>query len=88
MDELINYTEIFNRITQACPIYEKTAPTAYNWLNDLYIRIDEAPETVTLKELQLIEKLLENEEWINPNYLTNCIFKLLAPEDRKGLISY
>ena len=64
-------------LTAATAYYEKRAPTVESYLDDLYIRIHDAPETVRLVELLRVQRLRENGEWMHPNYAANVVYKLM-----------
>lgn len=63
-------------LTDVCDHYEKTAPTVHAFADDLYQRINSAPESVTLLEIIRLEGLLDTGEWEQPNYAANRIYKL------------
>jgi len=65
------------RIEEACAVYEKTAPTAHAWLDDLYRRINERPEAVVLPELLFLDRLVEDGEWMHSSYVANAVYHLL-----------
>lgn len=69
-------TDYLSFLTQACEVYEKSAPTVYNHCNDLYVRISEQPKSVTLKELFCVSRLLEEDQWEQANYAANRIYHL------------
>jgi len=65
-------------ITEACRHYQKSAPTVVDYLDDLYIRIDERPTSVRLTELLSVEKLKEEGIWEHPNYAANRVYHLMS----------
>lgn len=60
-------------LTEACRRYERTAPTVAAHCDDLYIRINEAPERVTLAELILVSAIWAD-EWETPNGAANLVY--------------
>ena len=71
--------------------YEKSAPPVSDYLNDLYIRIGESPETVTLVELTAVSALVGDDGlWEHPNYAANRFYKLAAAtgKDTTGLAGF
>ncbi len=74
MTRLLDLQPIFARLTEACDHYQTSAPTVCEWANDLYIRIGEQPERVTLRELLFVERLVEDECWMQPNYAANALY--------------
>jgi hypothetical protein len=73
--------EIQSLIVEACGHYERSAPIVHAWLDGLYIRMSDAPATVLLVELLLVERLREDGLWMQPNNAANQVFHLL---DRLG----
>lgn len=69
--------EAFERFIQvALATYQSSAPTVVSHLNDLYLRVIECPEQVTLFELTQVTKLLENSIWMQANHAANFIYRL------------
>lgn len=68
-------------LTAVVEHYERNAPRVSRWANELYVRVNEAPERVTLAELRGALALCEAGVWEHPNYAQNRIYKML---DRLG----
>lgn len=69
-------------IIEAVTHYEHSAPTVAAYINDLYLRLNENPDSVRLVEITTIGRLLENGIWDAPNMAANRIYHLM---DRLGL---
>lgn len=69
------------KLTEVAEHYDRAAPTVTEWANDLYIRINEAPASVALPELLMVERFVEEGAWMQPNYAANAVYHLL---DRLG----
>lgn len=63
------------KLTEACDHYEKTAPVVRDHCDDLYIRINESPDRVTLAELNQVAALW-SDDWMHPNYAANHVYRL------------
>ena len=70
----INGIQLF--LTECCEQYEKSAPTVDAYCNDLYIRINENPASVSLFELLKIQLLKDSNIWMNPNVAANYVYHL------------
>ena len=68
---------IQEQLTAVADHYDKTAPTVTEWANDLYIRINESPETVRLPELTMLSRFAEEGIWLQPNYAANQVYHLM-----------
>lgn len=64
-------------LTDAAMHYAKSAPTVADYLDDLYIRINEKPADVRLVELTRIQGLIEEGTWEHPNYAANRVYHLM-----------
>jgi len=62
-------------LARGCMIYQLTAPTVERYLDDLYVRIHDSPQSVTLRELMRVRQLHAN-DWLPPNYAANLVYKL------------
>jgi hypothetical protein len=82
MREFIDMQAIEGFLVEACERYEHTAPTVCDHINDLYVRLNETPEKVSVLELVRVLGLREEGEWEHPNYAANRIYKL---RDRLGM---
>ncbi len=77
-------------IEEAVPRYQKTAPTVAAYLDDLYIRMNEKPDDVTLSELTAVMALMDGDAWEQPNYAANRFYKLASRlgRDTTGLAGF
>jgi hypothetical protein len=66
-------------IQDACIHYEKSSPAVSNYLDNLYIRVSEDTQHVSLFELLRTHQLydVESEQWMNPNLAQNTVYKTL-----------
>ena len=67
--------------------YTKTAPTVSTWADDLYMRLAESPERVTVKELIMVGRLYDDDGWQLANYAANTAYKCAAV-DKTGWIDH
>lgn len=69
--------ELTHRLIEGAKHYEKSAPTVAEWADDLYQRIgDKRADHVTLSELLLASRLMEEGVWMHPNTAANNVYKL------------
>ena len=73
-----NYHEARGFLERACAHYEKSAPALCDWLDELYVALNESPMTVTVFELLQLAQLELNGEWEHPNYAQNRWYKVRA----------
>lgn len=71
-------------LADACDHYEKTAPTVHAFCDDLYIRMNENPQSVTLFELRKVSYLRDSEQWMQPNFAANFIYHLMNLQREMG----
>jgi len=66
-------------LESACLHYEKSSPAVSNYLDDLYIRVGEDTQHVTLFELLRSQQLydVESGEYMNANLAQNTVYKTL-----------
>lgn len=69
--QFIDFDALDKHLTAVCNEYERTAPPVANYANDLYIRLNEKPESVTVVEIQFVAVLLEGGVWMQANYAAN-----------------
>lgn len=88
--KLFDYKATRQFIEEAVGEYSKTAPTVAAYLNDLYIRLEEDPRTVSVMEIVTITRLRECEIWYAPNMAANFIYHLMDQlgMDTTGHIGY
>lgn len=73
---IIDRQQLDKAIEAACEHYQHSAPTVADWLDDLYIRLGEQPDSVALVEVFAVERLWDGDEWQQPNYAANAVYKL------------
>ena len=71
---MLDVHAISSFLTEVCEHYEKSAPTVRDWADDLYMRIGEAPERVSLLELGQALRLRQEGEWCPPNLAANEVY--------------
>lgn len=71
----MDVSQYLKKLEEACERYEKSAPTVAEHCNDLFARMNEAPDKVTLGEC-LSVAYIWRDEWMQPNYAANTIYKL------------
>jgi hypothetical protein len=69
--------EFMRFLEEAAGHYDKTAPTVEQFVDNLYRRMGEKPETVTLFEIMTVEELRQDGVWEQPNYAANRIYHLM-----------
>lgn len=87
---MIDWQAIDRLIEAATVHYERSAPTVADYLNHLYVRLDETPETVVVPELLFVLSLSEADEWMHPNQAANRLYKLMhrLGRDTVGMAGY
>lgn len=70
---MIDIDKIEKFVQDAVIHYEKSAPEATAYLDDLYVRIQEQAEDVSLRELMLVSHLMTESGWMDPHYAQNHI---------------
>jgi hypothetical protein len=76
---MFDFHEYRRMLTAACNTYEQSAPTVCDHCDDLYRRMDEAPDAVTLAELIEVQSLwaeADRDGWTPPQYAANRVYKL------------
>ena len=74
----IDLDGICRDLTAVAEHYEKSAPTVADWANDLYVRIGDSPDTVTLTELRMVTRMADTDGgWTHPNVAANLVYKLM-----------
>lgn len=79
MPEQFFSVEAFKRfLTEAVRNYAQSAPRLAEWLEDMYIRLGE-PEwkTITLEEIQQIQYLHADDQWLAAEWAQNNIYRML-----------
>lgn len=79
---MIDVDKIEKWIEDAVRQYEKSAPETAAYLDDLYVRIQEQAEDVSLRELMLVSRLLTESGWMDPHYAQNHITHVLSLRGR------
>ena len=77
---------------QQAILHYRTAPGWFtDWLDDLYVRLDENCNTITLDEIQTLGMLCPTgEEWEPESYAVNRIYKMFGRigRDTTGILGY
>ena len=63
-------------VMDAVPHYRETAPAVSNFVDAIYILLQEYPEQVSVYTLMQIQRLYSEGEWEAPDYAANRIYKL------------
>lgn len=80
---LFDYEATRTHLEQAVAHYKKTAPAYFiQYLDGLYVRLYEKPESVSVLEVVTVGRLLEEGEWEHPNYAVNRLYHMM---DRLGM---
>lgn len=89
METGLDIVQLRKFVQAACLHYEHSAPALSDYLDDLYIRLDETPGAVSVSEVMQVTRLYE-ETWEHPNYAQNRIYKMLdsVGDTSKMLVSY
>lgn len=76
-------------IEDAATHYAKLSPALADWLDEIYIALNEAPLTVSVFELMQLQQLRMDGEWEQHNYAQNRFYKVraLLGKDR-GVLSF
>lgn len=79
MPEQFLSVEKFKRfLEEAVKHYEKSAPRLSTWLDEMYIRLGEDDwKTITLEEIQQIQYLYADEQWLAAEWAQNNIYRML-----------
>jgi hypothetical protein len=85
---------------QACREYIQATISHYNyapkwfidWLEDLYLRLDEKIETVTINELEILARFHaeDDDSWEPESYAVNRVYKFFKDtgRDTTGIVGY
>lgn len=73
---VFNFRQFESFVSDACDQYERSAPTVTDYLDQLYRRVNQN-QPVQLREVIVIEKLLDDGIWLQPNYAANMIYHLM-----------
>jgi len=72
---LVDLESIGEFLAACCDQYEQSAPTVHTYCDDLYRRLTEG-DSVLVRDLLTVQKLLENGIWEQPNFAANRIYHL------------
>jgi len=75
---MLDVDKIEKFVQDAVIHYEKSAPETAAYLDDLYVRIQEQAEDVSLRELMLVNRLMTESGWMDPHYAQNHITHVLS----------
>ena len=88
---MLDLEAIESTIGEVVDRYEKTAPAVSEWADDVYRRLRDA-DKIVLSELMLIQDIKgrDGEDWMQPNYAANRVYKLLyrLGRDTAGLAGF
>tara|TARA_R110000868_G_scaffold241646_1_gene497153 strand:- start:342 stop:620 length:279 start_codon:yes stop_codon:yes gene_type:complete len=88
-EAFFDYAATRKFIESAATHYSKTAPALCDWLDDVYIALNEAPLTVTVFELFQLQALRLDGEWEHPNYAQNRWYKVREIKGQeRGVLSF
>lgn len=70
--------------------YEKSAPVVSDWADEMYRRISREPNGVSLSEVCFAARLFIGNQWMQPNYAANQLYKLLSSlgRDTTGMAGF
>jgi hypothetical protein len=84
-----NYHELRSYIEDAVANYEKSAPQLAEWLDELYIALEQNPISVSVFELLQLAQLKMDGIWEQANYAQNRWYKVRALKGQdRGVLSY
>lgn len=85
---MIDFAALDARLVEATGHYEKTAPVVSNYCNELYARLRDEPEKIVLTEILFVGRLVEEGEWMHPNYAANQLLHVLdrIGRDTSGMV--
>ena len=89
MTNFFSFSETLDFLTLAVNHYEKSAPALADWLDELYITLQENPQSVTVFQLLQLQQLVMDGQWEHPNFAQNRWYKVreLMGQDR-GVLSF
>lgn len=71
--------------------YQKHAPAWFiNWLDEIYMKLSDGWQTLTLDEITTIANLYRDEQWQAEAFAVNSAYKLFdrLGRDTSGIIGY
>ena len=86
MEYGFDYRKIREFIEEAASHYSKQKPEPaplLDWLDDVYIRLAEKPEELSVRELMQVFRLHECGEWEQQAYAVNRAFKAVRSTGRR-----
>lgn len=88
---MLDFKAIEAAIGEVVDHYERSAPPVSEWADDVYRRLGNA-DKIILSELTLIREIrgTNGEDWMQPNYAANRVYKLLhrLGRDTAGLVGF
>ena len=75
---MFNYQTMRSFLEHAGTHYAGQSGLLEDWIDDVYIRLAEAPDTVTVYELNQVQALFVDGEWEHHNYATNRAYKCMT----------
>lgn len=79
---LFDFDKSIDFLTRAVAFYQDSAPVVSDYLNDLYVRLQDDFESISLLEVRTLEMLNDADELANPHYATNLVYKMLQRLNR------
>ena len=84
-----NYHDCRAFIEDAAAHYDQAAPMLVEWLDEVYVALCDAPQTVTVFELLQLQQLMVCGQWEHPNYAQNRWYKVRAALGKpNGVLSF
>ena len=79
-----------NMIEDACAHYAESAPLLSEYLDELYMRVMDKPESVSLFEIMTVSSLSADGSYKNANYAQNTYYKMLdiLGRDKSCMLSF
>ena len=88
----ISRVEYIAAIDRRCDLalteYEKTAPVVYSWIESVYANVTNGE--ATLRDLLMLEALLEDGVWMHPLTASNRVYRHLhtSGKDTTGMAGF
>ncbi len=87
--QLFNCHETRKFIERAAEHYATSAPALVDWLDEVYIALNEKPASVSVWEIMQLDQLMVDGTWEHPNYAQNRWYKVRAALGKeRGVLSY
>ena len=85
-----NFWEAARTAAEAvCIQYTESSPVTSRWADNLFVRLDEDMESVTMMDLQVLGRFLENGIWADAHLAQNMVYKLMKERGQaEGMLSF